>query len=85
MMAFDELCHFTEGQFFYMLRRNRSGCGIKPYVRASCNPDASSWVADFIGWWIDQDSGFPIPERSGKLRYFLREDDAIKWAERLHV
>lgn len=80
-LGFDELCHFTESQFFYMLSRNRSGCGIKPYVRATCNPDASSWVAEFISWWIDQESGFPIKERSGKVRYFVREDDAIHWAD----
>ena len=79
-LLFDELCHFTETQFFYMLSRNRSSCGIRPYVRATCNPDAGSWVAEFIAWWIDQDSGFPLKERSGKLRYFVRENDTVHWA-----
>ena len=41
-LCFDELTHFTEFQFFYMLSRNRSLCGVKPYVRATCNPDADS-------------------------------------------
>ena len=80
-MGFDELTHFSETQFFYMLSRNRSTCGIRPYVRATCNPDAGSWVAEFIAWWIDQDSGFPIPERSGKLRYFVRENGQYYWAD----
>lgn len=80
-IMFDELTHFTEKQFFYMLPRNRTVCGIKPYVRASCNPDADSWVAKFIEWWIDQDTGYPIPERSGKLRWMLRRQDAIYWAD----
>lgn len=79
-LAFDELTHFTESQFFYLLSRNRTTCGIRPYCRASCNPDAGSWVASFISWWIDQDSGFPIPERCGQLRYFVREDDELIWA-----
>lgn len=80
LLQFDELTHFTESMFFYMLSRNRSTCGVRPYVRASCNPDARSWVASFISWWINQDSGFPIPERSGVKRYFIRDDEKITWA-----
>lgn len=80
MLAFDELCHFERSQFFYLLSRNRSTCGIRPYVRATCNPDADSWVAEFISWWIDAD-GFPIPSRAGKLRWFCRIADQIQWAD----
>lgn len=79
---FDELTHFTEKQFFYMLSRNRSMCGVRPYVRATCNPDADSWVARFIAWWIDCETGLAIPERSGVIRYFVRVGDAIHWASR---
>ena len=78
-IGFDELTHFSEKQFFYMLSRNRSTCGIKPYVRATCNPDADSWVASFIEWWIDPDTGYPIQERSGKIRYMARIDEKIIW------
>jgi predicted phage terminase large subunit-like protein len=81
LIAFDELTHFTEKQFFYMLSRNRSLCGIKPYVRATTNPDADSWVAEFISWWIDQETGYSIPERSGKVRYFYRVDGSILWGD----
>jgi predicted phage terminase large subunit-like protein len=80
-LGFDELTHFTETQFFYMLSRNRSTCGVKPYVRCTTNPDAESWVADFISWWIDQETGLPIAERAGKLRYFIRVNDQLKWAD----
>lgn len=69
-LAFDELTHFSKTMFFYLLTRNRSTCGVKPYVRATCNPDPDSWVADLISWWIGED-GFPIPEREGVLRYFV--------------
>jgi predicted phage terminase large subunit-like protein len=64
-----------------MLSRNRSTCGVKPYVRATCNPDADSWVAKFIEWWIDQDTGFPIEERAGKLRWFIRMHGNVIWAD----
>lgn len=80
-IEFDELTHFSEFQFFYMLSRNRSTCGIKPYVRASTNPDADSWVASFIAWWIDQDTGYAIPERSGKIRYMARINEEIVWGD----
>ena len=80
-LLYDELTHFTSQQFFYILSRNRSTCGVKPFVRATCNPDADSWVSEFIEWWIDQDTGYPIPERSGKLRYFIRRDEILYWAD----
>lgn len=77
-IGFDEVTHFTEKQFFYMLSRNRSTSGIPGYVRATCNPDTDSWVRRFIDWWIGED-GFPIKERAGVLRWFVRIEDEIKW------
>ncbi len=82
-IGWDELTHFSKGQFFYMMSRNRSTCGVKPYMRATCNPSASSWVAEFIAWWIDQETGFPIPERDGKIRWFVRKGDEIRWADNI--
>lgn len=78
-IGFDEVTHFTKTQFFYMLSRNRSICGIRPYIRATCNPDPDSWVRLFIDWWIGDD-GFPIPERAGVLRWMGRDGDEIIWA-----
>lgn len=81
LIAFDELTHFAEKQFVYMMSRNRSTCGVKPYIRATTNPDADSWVADFLSWWIDQETGYPIVERSGVIRYFYRLDGAFLWGD----
>lgn len=78
-IGFDELTHFTKHMFLYMLSRNRSTCGVKPYVRATCNPDADSWVADLISWWIDQDTGYPIAERSGQIRWMVTINDTISF------
>lgn len=79
--CYDELTHFSRFQFFYMLSRARSMSGIKPYIRGSTNPDSDSWVAEFISWWINQETGYPIPERSGVLRYLIRVDDKLIWAD----
>ena len=81
LLCYDELTTFTESQFWYLLSRNRSTCGVRPYVRATTNPDADSWVAEFIKWWWNPDTGYPIPERSGVLRWFVRLDEKIIWAD----
>ena len=72
LICFDELTHFTAAQFWSMTARNRSVGLVKPYIRATCNPDADSWVAELIAWWIDQETGLPIRSRNGKLRWFVR-------------
>jgi predicted phage terminase large subunit-like protein len=78
-IGLDELTHFTKHQFLYMLSRNRTTCGVRPYVRATCNPDSDSWVAEFISWWIDADTGYAIPERSGQIRWMVVLNDIIHW------
>ncbi len=80
-LGFDELTHFDESQFFYLLSRLRSMSGIRGYVRATCNPDSESWVADFLSWWIDQNTGYAIKERSGKIRWFCRVGDSLEWSD----
>lgn len=79
LIEFDELCEFSERQFWFMFARNRSTCGIRPYIRATCNPDPDSFVAKLISWWIGKD-GYAIPERSGIVRWFIREGGMLLWA-----
>jgi len=81
LLMFDEVTHFTPKQFWYLLSRNRSTSGIRPYVRATCNPDPDSFIADLIGWWINDATGYAIPERSGVIRYFVRVNDVLHWAD----
>lgn len=79
LIGFDELTHFDEGTFWYMLSRNRSTCGVKPYIRCTCNPDPDSFVAKLIEWYVDQKTGYAIKERSGKIRYFARVNGELVW------
>jgi len=81
-IGFDELTHFTEYQFFYMLSRSRSLCGVKPYIRATCNPDPDSFVAEIVKQhWVDKETGYAIPERSGDIKWFLRIGDELRWSD----
>jgi predicted phage terminase large subunit-like protein len=64
-----------------MLSRSRSTCGVRPYVRGTCNPDPDSFLASFLAWWIEQETGYPIAERAGRMRWFVRADNAIAWGD----
>lgn len=77
----EEATSFTRNQFFYMLSRNRSTCGIKPYMKMTCNPDADSWVRELVDWWIDPITGYAISERSGVIRWFIVLEDKMHWAD----
>jgi len=86
-LAFDQLEEFLASQFWYLVGRNRSTTGIRPYVRATCNPvpdddEVGGWLHDLVRWWIDQESGYPIPERDGVIRYFNRIGDDLVWSDR---
>ncbi len=79
--GFDQLEQFTQKQFEYLVfSRGRTDCGVKPYVRATCNPDPDSFVLNLISWWIEPKTGYPILERSGKKRYFIRHHNQYEWS-----
>ncbi len=67
---FDELTHFTEYQFTYLLSRLRSEADMDSFCMATMNPDPDSWVVKWVEWYLDED-GFFIPERNGQIRYFI--------------
>lgn len=87
-IGFDQLEHFSEKMFWYLQIRNRSLCGVKPTLRATCNPDPDSflisgpegWGSGFIAWWIGED-GYAIPERSGVIRWFVRYQEKLYWSD----
>ncbi len=80
-VGYDECTHFSATEVFYLLTRMRSPHGIRSQLRATCNPDAESWLAQFISWWLNP-QGYPYPERSGVIRWFVRlEDDEFDWAD----
>ena len=80
LILWDELTQFSWEQFTYLMSRNRSMCGVRPYMRGSCNPDPDSWVRSFLAWWIGAD-GFPIAERSGVLRWMTVVNNDVQWAD----
>jgi predicted phage terminase large subunit-like protein len=77
-IGLDELTHFTLKMFTTLLGANRSTCGIKPFMRATCNPDASSWVAAAVEPWLKPD-GFANVEIGGVEKYFEIENEELIW------
>ena len=80
LLGFDEVQEFEESQFWFLFSRNRSMSGVKCRVRCTCNPISDGWLRALLDWWIGAD-GYPIQERSGKLRWFVRDGDSIAWAD----
>jgi predicted phage terminase large subunit-like protein len=82
-IGFDELTHFTESQFFYLLSRNRSPHGAKARIRATTNPDPDSWVKSFLAPWVDRSPQYlqsgAITADSGQVLWMHRNGDAIEW------
>lgn len=85
-VGFDELTHFDEEMFWYMVSRNRSTKYNNPFVRATTNPQGEGWIKRLISWWlypsdyhIEELQDYPIPERDGVLRYYYRYDNDMVW------
>ena len=81
-IGFDQIETFKASQFWDMLACNRDPSGtVRPYIRATCNPEPDSWLSRLVQWWWDETTGYAIAERSGVVRWFARVGDALKWAD----
>lgn len=69
----DQLEEFEASQFWYLLSRNRSLCGVRPYVRATVNPpeDDEHWLYELVGPWVD-DRHPLYPQEPGAVLHFTR-------------
>jgi predicted phage terminase large subunit-like protein len=80
-IGIDELPQMSKEQFLFLMSCNRSTCGVKPYMRATCNPQPG-WVKDLIRWWLDDKGQFAREDRAGVIRWFITLDDgALAWAD----
>lgn len=82
-VVMDELTHFEEEQMWYLFSRLRTKLPIKVNLRATMNPDPDGWVLKYVLWYLYPEghelAGRPDPEKSGKVRYFVRIDNEIHW------
>lgn len=77
----DEGQQFEEAMVVYLTSRMRNPkCPIKPHMKITCNPDYNSFLRLWLEWWLDPVTGIPLPERDGKVRWFVRVDGKMMWA-----
>lgn len=85
-IGIDEITHCPYRKFKYLLTDNRNAYHIRSRFWGTCNPDPDSWVATFLfdGGWLDRETGFPIPEMDGVIRYCYmpsNEVNEIVWGD----
>lgn len=80
MIGVDEATQFEWSQLEYMMSRLRSESRHFSRMIMSCNPDPDHELCKLIKWYLD-DEGYPIPERDGVVRYFIREDGEFLWGD----
>lgn len=76
----DEITHIEEEKFNALFANLRTTYGIKTQIFGTCNADADSWISNLIEWYIDPETGFHIPERDGKERFFFQYGNTISEA-----
>ena len=78
----DEGQQFEEAMVVYLMSRMRNPkCNVAPHMKITCNPDYDSFLRHWLEWWLDPDTGIPLPERDGMTRWFVRQDDKMRWAD----
>lgn len=85
LVIFDEATDFTEDMIVYLLSRMRNAyVDYKPQMFCMTNPDYNSFLREWIqDYYLDPNSGIPIPERTGKKRYFFRQGNTMLWYDTL--
>lgn len=68
----------------YMLSRLRSNADMQSFVKATCNPEPKEaeggWLHEFLDDYYLDEYGYPIPERSGVIRWFISDDNGnLAW------
>lgn len=70
LVVFDEAQNHTDVQIRYLESRIRSRAKGPHQLIATCNPRRDSHLMPFVNWYLDQETGIPIPSRSGVERFY---------------
>jgi predicted phage terminase large subunit-like protein len=87
LVIFDEATDFEEEMVVYLLSRMRNAyVDYKPQMFMMTNPDYDSFLRSWIeDYYLDANSGIPIPEKSGDKRYFFRQGNSMLWYDSLEA
>lgn len=81
LVIFDEATDFDEEMVVYLLSRMRNAyVDYKPQMFMMTNPDYNSFLREWIqDYYLDQNSGIPIADKTGHKRYFFRQGNTMLW------
>lgn len=81
----DEATQISEDHTLVILSRLRSKAEMVPNLFLTCNPSPDSYLRRWIDWWIipkgEEHAGRPNPERDGRVRWFVRINSEMIWAD----
>lgn len=85
LVIFDEATDFDEEMVVYLLSRMRNAyVDYKPQMFMMTNPDYNSFLREWIqDYYLDPNSGIPLPDRTGHKRYFFRQGNTMLWYDSL--
>lgn len=78
----DEGQQYEEAMVTYLMSRMRNPkCPeVPPHMKITCNPDYDSFLRKWLEWYLDPETGIPLPERDGVIRWFVVQDGKMRWA-----
>ena len=81
LVIFDEATDFDEDMVVYLLSRMRNAyVDYKPQMFMMTNPDYNSFLRSWIeDYYLDPNTGIPLPEKTGHKRYFFRQGNTMLW------
>lgn len=87
LVIFDEATDFDEEMVVYLLSRMRNAyVDYKPQMFMMTNPDYNSFLREWIqDYYLDPNTGIPIPEKTGHKRYFFRQGNSMLWYDSLEA
>lgn len=81
----DEATQLSEEHTLVILSRLRSKAKMIPNLFLTCNPNPDSYLRKWVDWWIipkgEENAGRANPERDGKIRWFIRLNNEMIWAD----
>ena len=83
LILVDEGQQYEEEMVKYLMSRMRNPkCPeVKPRMKITCNPDYNSFLRLWLEWYLDPDTGVPLPERDCVTRWFVVSDGNLQWAD----
>lgn len=69
-LGIDEITQMSKEMVTFLLSCLRSEAKNNSFCLGTCNPSRNSWVYDLVSWYLD-DNGYVIPERNGKIRFYV--------------